>query len=84
MDQRELRLKLDGFDARIADHRLIEVANLNFRRGFQIHSFARLRDELLQQGKLSLRDGVLNFEEDVLFTSPSGASAVACGAACNG
>ena len=53
-------------------------------RGFQSHSFARLREELLQQGKLSLRKGILVFNEDVLFTSPSGASAVVCGAACNG
>ncbi|MDR5770112.1 MULTISPECIES: GIY-YIG nuclease family protein [unclassified Caballeronia] len=53
-------------------------------RGFQSHSFARLREELLQQGKLTIRDGVLVFVEDVLFTSPSGASAVVCGAACNG
>lgn len=53
-------------------------------RGFQGHSFFRLREGLLQQGKLHLRDGVLEFNEDVLFTSPSGASAVVCGTTCNG
>lgn len=53
-------------------------------RGFQGHSFFRLREGLLQQGKIALCDGVLVFNEDVLFTSPSGASAVVCGTTCNG
>jgi predicted GIY-YIG superfamily endonuclease len=53
-------------------------------KGFQGHAFARLRSELLRQGKIVLEEGGLIFKEDVLFSSPSGASAVVCGAACNG
>lgn len=60
------------------------IGKAEIGRGFQSHSFARLREELLQQQKISIRDGVLTFDQDVLFTSPSGASAVICGTACNG
>ncbi|TXC81028.1 GIY-YIG nuclease family protein [Paraburkholderia azotifigens] len=60
------------------------VGKAEVGRGFQGHSFFRLREGLLQQGKIALRDGVLVFNEDVLFTSPSGASAVVCGTTCNG
>ncbi|MGF6379805.1 hypothetical protein OKW31_002718 [Paraburkholderia atlantica] len=48
------------------------------------HTFGKHRDALMQQGKLVVEDGVLLFKEDVLFSSPSGASAVVCGAASNG
>ncbi|MGF6507691.1 GIY-YIG nuclease family protein [Paraburkholderia sp. 32] len=60
------------------------IGKADVSRGFQNHSFARLREELLQQKKISVRDGALYFDEDLLFTSPSGASAVVCGSACNG
>lgn len=53
-------------------------------KGFHSHSFARLREDLLQQGRIAVEDGVLVFKDDVLFSSPSGASAVVCGTACNG
>lgn len=60
------------------------IGKAEIGRGFQGHSFFRLREGLLQQGKIALREGVLVFNEDVLFTSPSGASAVVCGTTCNG
>jgi predicted GIY-YIG superfamily endonuclease len=60
------------------------IGKAEIGRGFTGHSFSRLREGLLQQGKIALRDGALVFNEDVLFTSPSGASAVVCGTACNG
>ncbi|MGU7778677.1 DUF4357 domain-containing protein [Burkholderia sp. PU8-34] len=60
------------------------IGKAEIGKGFQNHSFARLREELLQQQKISIHDGVLVFDQDVLFTSPSGASAVVCGTACNG
>ncbi|MGU7778659.1 GIY-YIG nuclease family protein [Burkholderia sp. PU8-34] len=60
------------------------IGKAEIGKGFQSHSFARLREELLQQKKISIQDGVLVFDQDVLFTSPSGASAVVCGTACNG
>lgn len=52
--------------------------------GFAGHSFSKRRDELIQQGKAVIEGGALVFKEDVLFTSPSGASAVVCGNASNG
>ncbi|MBB5422640.1 putative GIY-YIG superfamily endonuclease [Paraburkholderia sp. JPY158] len=60
------------------------IGKAEIGKGFQNHSFSRLRDDLLQQQKISIQDGVLVFDQDVLFTSPSGASAVVCGTACNG
>lgn len=60
------------------------VGKADVGRGFHSHSFSRLREGLLQQGKIAVRDGTLVFNEDVLFTSPSGASAVVCGTTCNG
>ncbi|WP_109477554.1 GIY-YIG nuclease family protein [Paraburkholderia sp. C35] len=60
------------------------VGKAEIGRSFRDHSFARLRDELLQHGKISLIGGTLVFKEDVLFTSPSGASAVVCGTTHNG
>lgn len=52
--------------------------------GFIDHSFAKRRADLIQQGKALIEGGALVFKEDVLFSSPSGASAVVCGAASNG
>ena len=52
-------------------------------KGIHSHSFAGLCEELLQQQKIPLKDGALVFEQDGLFTSPSGASAVVCGNACS-
>lgn len=51
---------------------------------FAGHPFEKLRDALLAQGKVSIENGVLLFKEDTLFSSPSGAAAVACGSASNG
>lgn len=51
---------------------------------FESHSFAKQRQDLIQSGKLSIENGAIVFKENVLFTSPSGASAVVCGAASNG
>lgn len=53
-------------------------------KGFEDHSFAKMRDALIKEGKLSVQNGVLAFLDDILFHSPSGASAVVCGAASNG
>lgn len=60
------------------------VGKSEIGKGFQGHSFSRLREELIQQQKISIQNGLLVFDEDTLFTSPSGASAVVCGTACNG
>lgn len=53
-------------------------------KGFEGHSFAKHRGELLAQGKIAIENEAAVFKEDVLFLSPSGASAVVCGAASNG
>lgn len=53
-------------------------------KSFEAHSFAKHRAELLQQHKVALEGGELIFKENVLFSSPSGASAVICGNASNG
>lgn len=53
-------------------------------KGFQNHSFAKHRAELIAHGKIAIEGNVTVFKEDVLFQSPSGASAVVCGAASNG
>lgn len=47
-------------------------------------SFAKARDTLISQGKLVIEGDKAVFAENVLFQSPSGASAVVCGAASNG
>lgn len=51
---------------------------------FESHSFAKRRAELLAQGKLVIENGASVFKDNVLFKSPSGASAVVCGMASNG
>jgi hypothetical protein len=51
---------------------------------FAGHPFEKLRDALMSQGKVGIENGVLVFKEDILFTSPSGASSVACGSPSNG
>lgn len=53
-------------------------------KSFIGHPFARLRDELIASGKIGIENGLLMFRENVLFSSPSGAAAVACGATANG
>ncbi|WP_332671659.1 GIY-YIG nuclease family protein [Aromatoleum sp.] len=53
-------------------------------KGFENHSFAKRRDELIAQGKIVIENGATVFADDVLFLSPSGASAVVCAAASNG
>jgi predicted GIY-YIG superfamily endonuclease len=53
-------------------------------KAFESHSFAKLRKELLLQHKVALEGGSLVFKENVLFSSPSGASAAVCGNASNG
>lgn len=53
-------------------------------KSMENHSFAKLRADLISQGKIQLEGGAAVFQEDVLFNSPSGASAVVCGAASNG
>lgn len=52
--------------------------------GFESQSFAKRRESLLEAGKLEIKDDALVFLEDVLFQSPSGASAVVCGSSSNG
>jgi hypothetical protein len=46
--------------------------------------FNKLRDKLLEKGKLIERDGCLIFKEDVLFSSPSTAASVVMGRNANG
>lgn len=53
-------------------------------KGFEDQAFGRRRSELIDQGKITVAGDVAVFNEDVLFASPSGASAVVCGAASNG
>ena len=53
-------------------------------RAFEHHSFAKRRNELIEQGRIVVEGDVTVFTEDVLFASPSGASAVVCAAASNG
>lgn len=48
------------------------------------HTFGKLRDDLISQGKIAIENSQLVFKENVLFSSPSGAAAVACGATANG
>jgi predicted GIY-YIG superfamily endonuclease len=52
--------------------------------GFEGQSFAKRRAELIAQGKIAIVGDAAVFQEDVLFLSPSGASAVVCGSASNG
>lgn len=47
-------------------------------------SFAKRRAQLISQGKAVVKNGCLEFRENVLFSSPSGASAVVLGGASNG
>ncbi|MBK8319301.1 MAG: GIY-YIG nuclease family protein [Betaproteobacteria bacterium] len=51
---------------------------------YQNESFAKRRAQLITQGKAQFQNGWLMFKEDVLFSSPSGASAVVLGAPSNG
>lgn len=60
------------------------VGKAEVSKGFQNHSFAKHRAELIAHGKIAIEGNVAVFKEDVLFQSPSGASAVVCGAASNG
>ena len=53
-------------------------------KDFPDHAFGKMREKLLKQGKLTIENGELLFAEDVLFNSPSGASAVVCGSTSNG
>jgi hypothetical protein len=48
------------------------------------HTFGRQRAELIEQGRLALRDDALVFLEDVLFSSPGSAAAVVVGNTTNG
>lgn len=52
--------------------------------GFLNHHFNKKRTDLMAQGKLAIEGNGLVFKEDILFSSPSGASAVICGNASNG
>lgn len=47
-------------------------------------AIAKRRDELIAQGKAVINKDTLLFKEDVLFSTPSGASAIVVGAASNG
>lgn len=51
---------------------------------FDDHPFGKLRKQLLNEGKIAIENDVLLFKEDVLFSAPSGASAVVCGSTSNG
>lgn len=53
-------------------------------KSFEGHAFAKKREELINLGKAAVENNVLVFKADVLFSSPSGASAAVCGAASNG
>lgn len=53
-------------------------------KGLVDQALAKRRDELIAQGKAAIDKGMLVFREDVLFSSPSGASAIVVGAASNG
>ncbi|MGC8507893.1 MAG: DUF4357 domain-containing protein, partial [Thiomonas sp.] len=53
-------------------------------KGLVDPALAKRRDELIAQGKAAIDKGMLVFREDVLFSSPSGASAIVVGAASNG
>ena len=53
-------------------------------KAFAHHSFAKRRNALIEQGRIVVEGDVTVFTEDVLFASPSGASAVVCAAASNG
>ncbi len=60
------------------------VGRADVSQGFQNHSFAKRRAELIAQGKIAIEGSLAVFKDDVLFSSPSGASAIVCGAASNG
>lgn len=51
---------------------------------FEEHPFGKLRNQLLGEGKIAVENGTLVFKENVLFSAPSGASAVVCGSTSNG
>lgn len=60
------------------------LGKANLSPAFVGHAFAKNRDELIEAGKVVIKGDVLEFIEDVLFSSPSGASATVCGNASNG
>lgn len=60
------------------------IGRAEISKAFQNHSFAKHREELIAAGKLAVEGNAVVFKENVLFQSPSGASAVVCGAASNG
>ncbi|MFM8341265.1 MAG: DUF4357 domain-containing protein, partial [Methylomonas sp.] len=60
------------------------VGRTEIKQAFLNHSFKKLRDDLINQGKIGIVNNELLFKEDVLFSTPSGAAAVACGASANG
>lgn len=60
------------------------IGKAEVSKSFVNHAFAKLREELISSGKLVIDDDFLRFNEDVLFSSPSAAAAVACGAPANG
>lgn len=51
---------------------------------FQSHGYHRVREQLLEQGVLVVRDGRIHFTRDHLFQSPSGAAACVTGRTANG
>jgi predicted GIY-YIG superfamily endonuclease len=51
---------------------------------FSKHTFFKLRNDLVAQGKIAIEGEKLVFHEDILFSTPSGAAAVVCGGAANG
>lgn len=53
-------------------------------RAFETHNFNKLRNELIAKGKIVVDAAHAVFTDDVLFTAPSGAAAIVCGAASNG
>ena len=53
-------------------------------KSFEYHTAAKRREELMLQHKIVQTGDCIVFKEDVLFTSPSGASAAVCGNATNG
>lgn len=60
------------------------VGKAEVSKSFGSHAFAKLREELISTGKLEISNNQLCFKEDILFSSPSAAAAVACGATANG
>lgn len=60
------------------------TANLQISKAFETHNYRRIREQLIQLGKLKQDGGVLKLTDDYIFDSPSAAAAVLLGRSASG